>query len=98
MYSTEIVPSIRSVSDKGWDALAGEDVANSHGWLRTFEETHAETPDLRHILIRGSAGLVATAICSVRHRAGRHGEDEADRFGRLNELARPQSRLFLARL
>jgi predicted N-acyltransferase len=98
MYSTEIVASIRSVSDKEWDALAGEDVTNSHGWLRTFEDTHAETPDRRYILVRGSAGLVATAVCSLRHRARGHGEVEAARFGRLKKIASLLSRLFLPRL
>ena len=54
--------SVTAVGEDEWDALVGENVLASHGWLRTVESTAVAPLRPRYVVIRSGERLVAAAV------------------------------------
>jgi len=83
MFSTRIVGTITEVEKNDWDAMVGDWVFMSHGWMKTMEETNLVPMNRLYILVEESGRLVGGAVFEYC------GSDRFDRllFGRLKNRA-----------
>ncbi|MBI3595924.1 MAG: GNAT family N-acetyltransferase [Nitrospirae bacterium] len=67
MPTTDIVDTIHRIDRAEWDALVGENVFESYGWLKTLEQTFIGDQKPRYFLMREEGRLIATAACYIAH-------------------------------
>jgi predicted N-acyltransferase len=65
MPTTDIVDTIHRIDREEWDALVGESIFASYGWLKTLEQTFIGDQKPRYFLMREAGRLIATAACYI---------------------------------
>jgi predicted N-acyltransferase len=63
MNFSEIVHTIKEIPKEEWDALTGDNVFASYGWLKTVEETLRSDVHPTYGLVSEDAGIVGAAVC-----------------------------------
>jgi predicted N-acyltransferase len=71
--SVERVTSIADVHTAEWDRLAGANVLQSHGLLRTIEETNLTRHAARYFLARRNMELVGAIVCHIEEDSNSEG-------------------------
>ncbi len=69
MHSIKIVESIKELNKEEWDAMIGDNVFASYGWLKTVEETYTGNVNPKYFLVQDSNELVGAAVCHVSNKA-----------------------------
>lgn len=65
MHTVEIVNSIKGLKREEWDALIGDNILASYGWLKTVEETFIGDISPKYILVQDSGRLIGASVCYV---------------------------------
>ncbi len=63
MHTVEIISSIKGLRKEEWDALIGDNIFSSYGWLKTVEETVIGDVSPKYILVKDSGRLIRVAVC-----------------------------------
>lgn len=87
MVSIRSVDSILDVPRDEWDALAGNQISVSHGWLKTVEENTDGVGRPIYYLAEESGRMVAATICNNIERGGKYRSLDGLLFGRMAAVA-----------
>jgi len=71
--SVERVTSIADVHASEWDRVAGANVLQSHGLLRTIEESNITGHAARYFLARRNMELVGAIVCHIEEDSNEEG-------------------------
>lgn len=83
MTAIAVYDRIEALDPGLWDALAGDEVLMSHGWLLTVEQTLAAGDEPRYFLLRDNGTPVAATVAYVSRHKGPLIDLDDLLFGRL---------------
>lgn len=98
MPTIQIVDTIHRIDREEWDALVGENVFESYGWLKTLEQTLIGDYNPRYFLLREEGRLIATAACHIAHPSNKIYNSDDTLLGRLKRYASKMGISFLPAL
>jgi predicted N-acyltransferase len=94
----KIAGSIRELDKAQWDDIAGNNVMNSYGWLKTIEETFIEKIIPHIYYITDSRGIVSASACYILYLGNVFGSFDHVIFGSFLDYARKLKISFLPAL
>ncbi|MGR3319887.1 MAG: peptidogalycan biosysnthesis protein [Candidatus Anammoxibacter sp.] len=63
MHKIKIVNTIKELKKEEWDAMIGDSVFASYGWLKTVEETYIGNLNPKYIIVLDSSRIIGASIC-----------------------------------
>ena len=78
----EVLSSLETIDPREWDALAGDSVLASYGWVRAIHEEALGNIEPRYLIAREGGRLAGAAACYVCRRGARHFAPDHLMFGR----------------
>jgi len=80
--SVEVVNSLAGIDPRAWNALAGDNVLTSHGWLRTLHTEALGKIEPRYAIVRDADRLVGATAFYLCGPGARHFAPDHLMFGR----------------
>lgn len=80
--------SISELDPSEWDAIAGDDILGTHGWLRLLEECATGAGRFLYLTIRHGRRLVGAAACQTNYTEPDRSSLDRMLYGRLAAVAR----------
>ena len=87
MPSIQIVDTIHRIDREEWDSIAGENIFESYGWLKTLEENLIGDQKPRYFLLHEEGRLIATAACYIAHPSEQIHDSDDTLLGRFKRYA-----------
>lgn len=87
MPTIDIVDTINKIDREEWDALVGENIFTSYGWLKTLEQTFIGDQKFRYFVLHEEGRLLAAAACYIAHPSGQIHNCDNTLLGRFKRYA-----------
>lgn len=98
MPTLQIIDTIHQIDREEWDSVAGENIFESYGWLKTFEHNYIGDQKPRYFLLREEGRLIAVAACYITRPSERVFNSDDTLLGRFKLYASKMGISFLPAL
>ncbi len=86
MHKIKIVNTIKELKKDEWDAMIGDNVFASYGWLKTVEETFIGDINPKYIIVLDSSKLIGASVCYLINKTDKGGYLDNLLLGRLKNF------------